>query len=234
MTLGSHLLGRIQPPDDKHLRAYPFTPTRAVAAVEVDIPRPTLSAYDQGRTPRCVGYSISKVMNHFNRYAFDADWLYAECKKIDGYPGDGTNATAACDVLRREGHWRTIRGKRVKAGPQLAHGIASNRWALDVDSIRTVLAGKEPVVLGIDWYDAWFRPELHGSESWLQYIPVAGSIAGGHEIGVWAASDQRQAFGLSNTWGSAWPPLVWVPYVTVGQLLARGGDACVITDRASR
>ena len=109
MSLGPHLLGRVPPPDDSHVRSYALAlPT--VSNVEVEIKRPTLSLYDQGDTPRCVGYSISKIMNHYNGYAFDADWLYAECKKIDGYPGDGTNARAACDVLRREGHWRTIRG----------------------------------------------------------------------------------------------------------------------------
>jgi hypothetical protein len=44
-TLGPHLLGRVAPPDDAHVRAFPLTvPT--VSNVEVD----------QGDTPRCVGY----------------------------------------------------------------------------------------------------------------------------------------------------------------------------------
>lgn len=236
MTLGTHLLGRIPPPDDAHLLAYPFAAPRAVTNVEVNIKRPTLSLYDQGQTPRCVGFAISKIMNHFNHYRFDADWLYDQCKLVDGFAGqDGTNARAACDVLRRLGHWRVIGGKPVKAGPKLAHGIASNRWATDVDAIRTVLANGQPVALGIDWYDAWFNPEpFLNNESWLQPITRAGPIAGGHEIGVWAASDQRQAFGLSNTWGNAWPALVWAPYATVTQLLAQGGDACVVTDLPTR
>jgi len=233
MSLGPHLLGRVPPPDDSHVRSYALAlPT--VSNVEVEIKRPTLSLYDQGDTPRCVGYSISKIMNHYNGYAFDADWLYAECKKIDGYPGDGTNARAACDVLRREGHWRTIRGVRVKAGPKLAHGIASNRWATSIDTIRSVLATKQPVAIGIDWYEAWFRPLGQAGEYWLQTISSAGQNAGGHEIGIWAASDKRQAFGLSNTWGTAWPALVWVSYATVQQLLAQGGDACAVIDLPTR
>lgn len=231
-TLGPHLLGRTAPPDDAHVRAYPYT--AGVLSVETEIPRPKLSLYDQGQTPRCVGYSTSKVMNHYNGYAFDADWLYAECKKIDGYPGDGTNARAACDVLRREGHWRTIKGKPVKAGPKLEHGIASNRWATTVDAIRAVLADREPVALGIDWYYDWFHPIVRNGEAWLSMIPQAGGIAGGHEIGVWAASDKRQALGLSNTWGKGWPSLAWIDYSTVAQLLAQGGDACVVTDLATR
>lgn len=241
MSLGPHLLGRVPPPDERHLQAYRLLLDAPSAPVEVTIKRPTLSLYDQGATPRCVGYSTSKVMNHFNHYRFDADWLYAECKKIDGWPNeDGTNARAACDVLRRLGHWRVIRDQPVKAGPKLAHGIASNRWATSVDQIRGVLAVGQPVLLGINWYDAWFTPETRKPPGYwpdgyyLQPLATAGRAVGGHEIGVWAASDSRQAFGLSNTWGRSWPDLVWIDYATVAQLLAQGGDACVITDLPTR
>jgi hypothetical protein len=228
-------LGRIAPKDDDHLALHSLSiPT--VANVEVEITRPTLSVYDQGNTPRCVAYSTSKVMNHYNRYAFKADWLYAECKKIDGFPGeDGTNARAACDVLRKKGHWRTISGVPVKAGPLLKHGIQSNSWATNVDQIRSVLATKNPVLIGIDWYDAWFTPgQSSAGGYWLQDINKAGPNVGGHEIGIWACSDQRQAFGLSNTWGSGWPRLVWLPYSTMTRLFAQGADACVIQDLVTR
>lgn len=238
VALGPHLLGRIEPRDDAHLRAHTLS-AAVPTSVEVNIKRPIADVYDQGATPRCVGYSTSKVMNFFNHYVFDADWLYAECKKIDGWPNeDGTNARAACDVLRRLGHWRKIRGVPVKAGPKPAHGIASNKWAPNVDVIRGVLASGNPVLLGINWHDAWFTPALRGSdnggERWLQSIATAGRVVGGHEIGVWAASDKRQAFGLSNTWGRGWPDLAWISYGDVAQLLAQGGDACVITDLPTR
>lgn len=237
MTPGPHLLGRVAPIDDRHLRAYTLSVAVPVT-VEREIKRPTADSYDQGPTPRCVGYSTSKVMNFYNRYVFDADWLYAECKKIDGYPGDGTNARAACDVLRRLGHWRKINGKPVKAGPKPAHGIASNQWAPNVDVIRGVLSTGNPVLLGIDWYNAWFQPQRSMTDGKIEYLlqPIAsaGQVAGGHEIGVWAASDRRQAFGLSNTWGSGWPDLAWISYSDVARLLAQGGDACVITDLPTR
>jgi hypothetical protein len=234
-VLGPHLLGRIAPEDDAHLALHSLSiPT--VANVEVEISRPTLNVYDQGDTPRCVAYSTSKVMNHYNQYAFKADWLYAECKKIDGFPGqDGTNARAACDVLRTKGHWRTIKGVPVKAGPLLKHGIQSNSWARDVDSIRSAIATtKHPVLIGIDWYDAWFDPAYTSNEYWLQDIDKSGWAAGGHEIGIWACSDRRQAFGLSNTWGVYWPKLVWLPYHTMTRLFTQGADACVIQDLATR
>jgi hypothetical protein len=237
MTLGPHLLGRIEPEDQVPQQLHPYTTLVPPAAVEVVIPPPTLSEYNQGQTPRCVGYSISRVINWFNKYAFDADWLYAECKKIDPWPNeDGTSARYACDVLRREGHWRTIRSLPVKAGPRVVHGIASNTWALSVDDIRHVFADAkpQPVVLGTEWLENWFQPTHRNSEYWLQDIAAGGRSAGGHEYGLWACSDARQAFGIRNTWGPDWPPLVWQSYDTVATLLDRGGDACVLHDLASR
>lgn len=241
MSLGPHLLGRVAPADQWHLTLHAFTAGPPPANVEVEIKRPTLDVYDQGQTPHCVAYSTSKVCNWFDKYAFDAEWLYARCKEVDGMPGvDGTNARAACDVLRSQGHWRRINGKPVKAGPQKAHGIASNTWASTVDEIRSVFAAPnpEPVLIGIDWLNAWFSPaQRSNGEYWLQPPVSGGGSAGGHEIGIWACSDQRQAFGLSNTWG-AWPAtskdLVWLPYTTMTWLFGHGADACVIQDLASR
>jgi hypothetical protein len=236
-VVGPHLLGRIPPPDSRHLEAFSLSIPAPPPGIEVNIPRPKLSGYNQGATAECVAYAASRVMNWFNHYAFDAHWLYERCKEVDGYPGqEGTTARAACDVLRRLGHWRIIAGKPVKAGPRKAHGILSNHWATSVDDIRSVFARArpEPVLIGIDWYHAWFKPARRGHERWLQQIARAGRLSGGHEIGIWACSDRRQAFGLCNTWGRAWPPLVWMPYSTMTRLFGQNADACVVTDRPSR
>lgn len=241
-NLGPHLLGRKPAPDSRHLELHPYDAAAPPQGIEVNIKRPTLSPYDQGQTPECVAFSTSKIVNHFNGYAFDAPWLYARCKEIDGDPtGEGTNARFACDVLRTKGHWRMISGKDVKAGPSLKHGITSNSWATTVDDIRSVFASAkpQPVPIGIDWYEAWFQPaESRGGEWALQSPAQAGGVAGGHEIGIWACSDSRQSFGLSNTWGWDWPgghdQLVWLPFNTMAQLFGADADACVIQDLASR
>lgn len=238
-TIGAHLLGRMAPPDTRHVALHPFT-AAVPSTVEVTLKRPTLDVYNQKQTPRCVGYSLSKIMNGFNKMAFDADWLYAECKKIDAWPSqDGTSANYACDVLRTKGHLRKISGKDVKTGPDKRHGIASNTWATSVDEIRAVFARKtpQPVAIGIEWLQAWFTPEERHGEFWLQDPAVAGGAAGGHEIGIWACSDKRQAFGLSNTWGE-WPKthndLVWMAYGTMAWLFGAQADACVVQDLPTR
>jgi hypothetical protein len=246
--LGPHLLGRIQPPDFEHVALHPFAaPAPPAWGVEVSLRPPTLSSYDQGQTPKCVAYSSSRVINWFNQYAFDADWLYDECKKIDPWPGeDGTSARYACDVLRRKGHWRTISGKPVKAGAKLAHGISGNTWAQSVDDIRSVFArsatsvfarGKpQPVLVGSDWFEAWFTPQRLGADPdyYLRSVAAAGNLAGGHEWGIWSCSDKREAFGIRNTWGKAWPALVWIHYSDITELFNRGADCCVLNDLATR
>lgn len=239
MILGPHLLGRVEPPDWNHVALHPFAaPPPPPQGIEVVLRQPTLSAYNQGNTPRCVAYSTSRVMNWFNKYAFDPDWLYAECKKIDPWPGeDGTSARYACDVLRNKGHWRTINGKPVKVGARAQHGIASNTWAQTVDEIRAVFAQPkpQPVLIGSDWFNAWFDPvQSSAGEYWLQDTLSAGGDVGGHEYGLWACSDRRQAFGIRNTWGDAWPPLVWISYSIMNVMFARGADACILRDLPTR
>jgi hypothetical protein len=240
-TVGPHLLGRRAPADTRHIELHPFTAAPPAKSVEVEIKRPTLNVYNQKQTPHCVSYSTSKVKNWFDGYAYDAEWLYARCKEVDGMPNeDGTNARAACDVLRTLGHLSTISGKDVKAGPQKSHGIASNTWATSVDDIRAVFARPkpQPVLIGIEWLEAWFHPAQAHGDWFLQPPATGGGIAGGHEIGIWACSDKRQAFGLSNTWGDDWTgnhnDLVYLPYATMAWLFGAQGDACVIKDLPTR
>jgi hypothetical protein len=206
-TVGPHLLGRRAPADTRHIELHPFTAAPPAKSVEVEIKRPTLNVYNQKQTPHCVSYSTSKVKNWFDGYAYDAEWLYARCKEVDGMPNeDGTNARAACDV----------------------------------DDIRAVFARPkpQPVLIGIEWLEAWFHPAQAHGDWFLQPPASGGGSAGGHEIGIWACSDKRQAFGLSNTWGDDWTgnhdDLVYLPYATMAWLFGAQGDACVIKDLPTR
>ncbi len=68
-----------------------------------------LTITDQGSTPHCVGHSgatIKQYMELKERNALepDGDWLYNECKKIDGMPDlKGTYFRAVLKVLRDTG-----------------------------------------------------------------------------------------------------------------------------------
>jgi len=64
---------------------------------------------NQGNIPSCVGHSLSGIKQYLELKEkiskdFDGDWLYYECKKIDGYPDlRGTYLRVGLEVLRKTG-----------------------------------------------------------------------------------------------------------------------------------
>ncbi len=68
-----------------------------------------LTVYNQGSSPSCVGWSCASVKQYLelkekNAVEFDGEWLYNECKKIDGMPDfPGTYFRAGLRVLRDKG-----------------------------------------------------------------------------------------------------------------------------------
>jgi hypothetical protein len=228
--------GRLPATDDKHLIKYPFrlAMPRTVETAEntLDLPHEYRPKYNQGNEGACGGFSGSWAGSIDNHRYYDARWLYKEAQKIDEWPGEdyeGTSVRAVLDVLKDVGHRRIYRGISKEASP--AEGISEFRWALTVDEVRTALAGGRPVILGIEWFDVFDKPEKRGHQWWLPE-PI-GYIAGGHAICCYGVSDRRQAVKLVNSWGSSYP-LTWLPYATLEKLL-RGfeypGEAAVIMDR---
>lgn len=75
---------------------------------EYEIPY-RLTIKNQGSTSQCVAYSGStmkeeKEMREQNNIVFDPDWLYKECKKIDGIPNvQGTYFRTVLSVLKNKG-----------------------------------------------------------------------------------------------------------------------------------
>jgi hypothetical protein len=96
--------------------------------------------YDQKEEGACVGFAWSRVMSLFNRYRYDAFWLYHEAQKIDPWPGEsyeGTSTDAAAQVLKKQGHRiHTVDGDK-PVDP--AQGISAYRWTTDVNEIHIVL-----------------------------------------------------------------------------------------------
>ncbi len=67
-----------------------------------------LKVKDQNGRPACVGFSASlikeeKELREKNNIEFDADHLYAECKKIDNYPGAGTYLNMPFKIMLKNG-----------------------------------------------------------------------------------------------------------------------------------
>lgn len=198
----------------------------------------------------CVGFSQSWMQSILNRTKYDAIWLYREAQKVDEWddtpPQDGTSLRAGFDVLRTRGH-RQLRGL-VSRPEDLQHGITANRWASTVDEIRTAISEHIPVNFGINWYRQFSSPKqlprlddegfpltefgIQRYDWWIGRNDVQwGPVDGGHAITCVGASDLRQAFALCNTWGYAYPFLVWLPYDAMTRLLTENGEAGIVTDR---
>jgi hypothetical protein len=229
-------LGRLVPPDWRHVELYPYAAVAppTVTTVERALPLPRLRTfYDQGREGACVGFASSWMMSILNRHRYDARWLWNAAKAIDEFPqtnpGDnlGTSVRAAMDVLRTQGHERVFDGH--SRPPDLAEGISANRWARSADEIRTSIAEGTPVVLGCSWHVNFDHPEQDGRDHWIGRGDL-GPVRGGHAVCIYRASDRRQAVGIVNNWGTRYP-LVWMPYTTLDQLLADSGEAALVTDR---
>jgi hypothetical protein len=107
-------------PDIKNLKLLPSPidhrdiPLSAVVNLETPIPDTYLEPYpltqkNQGNTPECAAYtgtSIKEEKEHEEGglVVFDPDWLYKECKKIDGLPyGEGTYFRTVLQVLKNVG-----------------------------------------------------------------------------------------------------------------------------------
>lgn len=255
-TLNGQVLDRRIPTDWVHAEKYParhltqFAEAPAAAEIILNVPRQYRELYDQGREGACVGFSQSWMMSILNRTKYFAPWLYREAQLIDEWtdtpPAEGTSLRAAFDILRTTGH-RQVWGQRVRDA-QERHGISANRWAASVDEIRAAIVGGIPVNLGINWYRQFSNPAQRrrlddegkpitefGIDRYDWWIGLSeltwGPIDGGHAITIVGASDRRQAFALCNTWGFAYPFLVWLPYAATRRLLGEYGEAGIVTDR---
>lgn len=260
-TLNGQVLDRRIPTDWRHYEKFALRSgvSRLLTAVTappltvemiLNIPRQYRQLYDQGREGACVGYSQSWMMSILNRTKYHAPWLYHEAQLVDEWddtpPEEGTSLRAGFDVLRTKGH-RQMWGARVRE-EAVHHGIQANRWTKSVDEMRATLAQGVPINIGIWWYRQFSNPlqkprlddagkpiTEFGVQRYDWWIGRADTIwgpqDGGHAITVVGASDMRQAFALCNTWGEAYPFIVWLPYKAMERLLDEDGEAGIITDR---
>ncbi len=228
-----HALGRLPPQDQIHELKYPLQLPRTVESIErtLRLPYDYRPRYDQGSEGACVGFALSWAMSILNRRFYDAFALYKEAQRVDGWPGEdysGTSVRAGCDVLRDRGH-KVLHRHAHTHDWDPAHGIIENRWCSSIDQVRTCIADGVPVVIGSNWYESMGRPVKRGREWWMPDGDL-GRVRGGHAWCVYGASDRRQAFRMTNSWGMDYP-LTLVPYSLMERLMNEDGEATVISDR---
>lgn len=229
-------LGRVYRPDpgDDNYRMERLIPEVTVTSGQKLWEVPYL--YDQGQTPKCVGFSCSTAMtgmiaallNHAVA-SFDAAGLYAWANAHDGdsTPHDGSTVRAGLDGLCKVGDQVLSSSDQHDEAVGVMQKITNYLWAdtsaanADIDRLIQWLLTVSPVVIGINWTKDMSTPDANG------FIHPTGDVAGGHAIcvrGVNADDPNNVRFVLRNTWGS-WGVTVHDDWSVDTQ--TQGGDALI-------
>jgi hypothetical protein len=238
-------LGRIRPPDWRHVELFPAAEVRAAVREVLMPPGPDLvvrhalpQRYDQGPTPRCVDFgsctymSALELANEDQQVRFTPGYLYRWAIRHDGVPGDpgGTTVRAGMDYVRQLGLIPASRdfGRRK---------ITENRWLTSMDQVLGVLA-VQPVPIGVSWHAAMMNPDAEG------FIYATGNEVGGHFTTLSGLNMPRGYVDIGQTWG----PGLWREASTEAEswnvklslehlealLFREDGEAVWVTDRLER
>jgi len=113
--------------------------------------------YDQGATPHCVGFSVSRACSlATRRQKFDGHALYADAhrlaQKMDNLPptAQGTTVRSGLEAARTTGPYPVV-GKR-SGGPDARYGISEYRWTDHAEDLVTILGATNGYVTLLQSY----------------------------------------------------------------------------------
>lgn len=170
---------------------------------------------DQGNTPQCVGYGLTKLcLAHkvANLPVMTPTALYNRAQQLDEWPGEnyaGTSTNGGLKALREAGV------------------ITRWTWADEIEMITRHVLEIGPVSAGTDWTEGMFTADSHG------YIWPTGQSVGGHLWLIVGANRKRKnpndtigAYRMLNSWGGSWAQKgrAWVSFDTMEKLLAGLGQ----------
>ncbi len=228
--------GAIAPPDYSHVEKYPLTGVYAPPNInkKLDIFKPW-NFLDQGRQNSCCAYTVNRIMMIYYHKLYNANWLYAQAQKIDEIAGEkdkGTTLRAVFKILMTKGI--PYAGSNT---PSPYEGIWEYRWATNVDQMRLAISDGNPVALCTQWWTSFDKPhkDSHGNFWYAEPSDNWGKVRTRHCVTLVEASDDKEAFGVVNSWGSRWP-YSYIPYDSLGRLMygdttAASGEAGIVTDR---
>lgn len=174
---------------------------------------------DQGSAPQCVGFAWRQWLSSAPLMTAGgpaASAIYSAAQLVDEWPGeayDGTSVRAGAKVLQAEGR------------------VGEYVWAGTVAEVKAWVLTRGPVVMGTDWYDGMFEPDVKG------YVWPGGAVAGGHAyIVVGFRTDDpsvgKGSFRCLNSWGTGWGQSgrFWLYEDSLKMLLGQAGEACAAVE----
>lgn len=161
---------------------------------------------NQGTFPTCVAWATGYGMKSWQeteeyeeRTIFpysSIDFLYQECKKIDGFPDkDGTTIRAAMKVLSRIGIPLEDSFFRIARYERLLHTKPKD--------MKTSLIINGPFVAGFPVYRTWYEgsSRINGK---ISMPTVRQKSTGGHAICIVGYDDKKSHWVFLNSWGKSW------------------------------
>jgi hypothetical protein len=161
----------------------------------------------------CVGQSSRaiKVIQEQRKYDFSPDFIYNECKNLDGSPTtEGTYPRVAMQVLQkvgaaRKGYYNDLTSNNNRPTPSsnayqdaLGYKIGSYARIQTLDEIKHALVIQGPVLLAVFVTQSFV--DAPGG-----VIPnPSGTILGGHAICCDGYDDDKQQLRFVNSWGENW------------------------------
>lgn len=212
--MNSNMLGRkksVDARDLNHLMAH---------KLEAGLVRPKSMQWslrwhgDQGQTSMCVGFGFYGLLRAKPKLQYDPQpkLIYEGAQKNDEWPGeayDGTSVRGGAKFL------------------QSVNKLSSYAWAFDVNTVLNWIGSKGPVVLGTDWTNQMFTPDVNGLVT-VGDLNNPTNIAGGHCYVAIGYNDKTRLVTLQNSWGKSWgiKGRFYMTYADVDALIKNQGEAC--------
>ncbi|HWP97620.1 MAG TPA: C1 family peptidase [Syntrophomonadaceae bacterium] len=189
-------------------------------------------AFDQGQRGSCVACASTWTLKAYEEIkqgdypteGLSAAFLYSMCKEMDGmYGQEGTTPRAAMQVLQKYGicgeelmpystltdlpapHLPAVPDNaveaaaafRIKSYAQLC-GYGDQDRSQVISAMRQALKQEGPFIMALIVCEN-FEPDQDGK------LPVpAGSIRGGHAVGIVGDMPEQGALIMRNSWGTEW------------------------------
>lgn len=137
---------------------------------------------DQGNTSQCVAYSSDLLLRSApkKQKSPGPEFIYKECKKIDGIDGAGTSLRCAMKVLQSK---NLIRGYY---------------WAKDIEDIAKYICKVGPVIFGVKWFEKMSDPDEFG------FARVGGLEIGHHAFLCYGVDVVNGYLLCANSYGLLW------------------------------
>lgn len=173
---------------------------------------------DQGNEGTCVSFAAACGMKEYQEkldyqrlVILSPRFIYSECKKIDGMPGEeGTTVRAAMQALENKGvcqekfwPYQPYQKDKPKKGTQAnakKFCVIAYARILNLNELRMTLATKGPCVIGVEVFAGMMK-----TKTGLVPMPEKNeSSLGGHAICPVGYDDKKKLIKFKNSWSDQW------------------------------